>query len=319
MSVDWELVIEAIKALAWPLVVVFSLYLFRHPLVDLVAQIARRAQKVSVFEVSVEFATLPELHPSWSVKEGDVRRLTSSSIFDSSTASLFHDLLKATDAECAIVDLGSGQGWLTSRLFIFALILGEVRGLRAFVFVETVAGIRQRFLGIATPYNVRRSLGVRYPWLEEAFAKALLRGYTNGLPLVTKIGSSTFTNAPSPLMPGAEEFRVMNFVRSLVEELQRKSIPPNDEQNSYISFETAEPAPGMLWERTHWISGDRLERDLAGVLDYAWLEVSPDTPRTMMADAVVRRPVPLVALVDADRKFRGLVDRYALLDLRARP
>jgi hypothetical protein len=43
------------------------------------------------------------------------------------------------------------------------------------------------------------------------------------------------------------------------------------------------------------------------------LEESPDMPRSHVSEAVVRRTVPFVALVDSDRRFLGLVDRYALL------
>ena len=54
MIIDWTLVVEVVKALAWPTVAAFALYLLRRPLIELVGQLARRARKVSVFEVSVE-------------------------------------------------------------------------------------------------------------------------------------------------------------------------------------------------------------------------------------------------------------------------
>jgi len=57
MNINWTLVVEAVKALAWPIVAAFALYLLRRPLAELVGQLARRAKKLSVFEVSVELAT----------------------------------------------------------------------------------------------------------------------------------------------------------------------------------------------------------------------------------------------------------------------
>jgi hypothetical protein len=133
--------------LAWPIVAAFALYLLRRPLVELVGQVARRAKKLSVFEVSVELATLPELAPQWSVAGTDVRRLSSSQIFDTASQALFQELLKPAQSDYAIVDVRSGQAWLTSRLFIFSLVLGEVTGLRAFVFLETAASTRRKFPG----------------------------------------------------------------------------------------------------------------------------------------------------------------------------
>src|SRR5262249_34255830 len=107
MNINWTLVVEAIKALAWPLFAAFALYLLRRPLVELVAQLARRAKKVSVFEVSVELAILPELQSSWSVGDTDPRRLSPSQIFDTPSQTLFEELLKPAQADYAIVDLSS--------------------------------------------------------------------------------------------------------------------------------------------------------------------------------------------------------------------
>jgi len=198
MDINWTLVVEAVKALAWPIVAAFALYLLRRPLVELVGQLARRAKKLSVFEVSVELATLPELQPPWSVAGTDVRRLSSSQIFDTPSQTLFQELLKPALSDYAIVDVRSGEDWLTSRLFIFALILGEVTGLRAFVFLESAASTRRKFLGVATPANVRRALGRRYPWLEEAVARALAVPNLRQPQKKGVSGVSTFSNWISP-------------------------------------------------------------------------------------------------------------------------
>jgi hypothetical protein len=117
-----------------------------------------------------------------------------------------------------------------------------------------------------------------------------------------------FPNVTPPISAG-NSGSVSYLVRSFVEALQRTTIPPTDEKNSYLQVSTAPP----MWERAHWIDGERLERDLAGVLDYEWIEESPDTPRTLVSEGVIRRPAPFVALVDSDKRFRGLVDRHALL------
>jgi hypothetical protein len=308
LNINWSLVVEVTKALAWPAVVAFSLYIFRRPIVELVGQVVRRAKKVSVFEVSVELAPLPELHPSWSVGEADARRLSSSQIFDSASQSLFQELLKPARADYAIVDLRTGDAWLTSRLFIFSLILGEVTGLRAFVFLETTANTRRRFLGVATPSGVRRALGRRYPWFEEAYARALATMYPITQPPEVN-GVSNFSNQPSPLASG-EQGRVSSFVQYFVQNLQRTTSPPDNESRTYLEIGT-EP---KTWERAHWIDGDRLERDLAEVLEYAWVTESLDSPRRLITEAVVRRNTSFVALVDSDRRFVGLVDRYALLN-----
>jgi hypothetical protein len=309
MESSWELVVEAIKALAWPVVAAAALLLLRHPLVELVGQLARRARKVSVFDVSVELTILPELQPAWPMGDTDPRRLSSSQIFDSASQSLFEELLKPARADYAIVDLAAGRAWLTSRLFVFSLILGEVTGLRAFVFLESAATTRRKFLGVAAPSDVRRALGRRYPWLEEACARALSAAYPPRPPGAP--GASTFSGQVSPLAPAtpAEQWRVSNFVRRFVEDLQRNTDPPAHERDSYLEIGTAP----KVWERAHWIDGERLERDLDDALARAWVDETLDSPGRSISEAIMRRNAPFVALVDADRRFAGLVDRHALL------
>ena len=298
MQIDWKLLVDLLTGLAWPAVAVFALYLLRTPLIELVAQIAHRAKKLSVYNVSVELATLPALTSSWSAGPADVRQLPSSQIFDSASQTLFQELLVPRKADYAVVDLGTGERWLTSRLYIFALILGKVAGLRAFVFLETRGGIRRRLLGTATPANIIRGLAAKYPWLEEAHVRAAASQYNNA------------QNQPS-LFYGSETWRVNNFVKNFVENIQRMTTPPQDEANTHLALGTSP----TTWERTRWINGELLEKDLTGILDMnAWCHDVPDKPRSAVAEAVLARSSDFVALVDEDRCFAGLVDRNALLD-----
>jgi hypothetical protein len=321
MTVNWPLVVEALKAAAWPLVVGVGLWLFRRQLSEIILEVMRRTKKISVFEVSVELTPLPELRPTtWTATmpaagPQDVRQLTPSDAFDSWSQPLFHELLAPAGADYAIVDLGCGHEWLTSRLFIFAVVLGEVRGLRAFVFLETTPGTRRRFLGVASPANVRRMLGHRYPWLEESLARALNDTY--GPLRSDQKDQSAFSNASYPL--SGDEALVSGLVRAFVGHLQRATDPPASERDSYLQLPTRHGDVGTPpdWERTRWISAEQLERDLSGCIDYEWVEESPDLPRTAVAESVVRRQGVLVALVDKNGRFRGLVDKVALLEQMA--
>jgi hypothetical protein len=101
-------------------------------------------------------------------------------------------------------------------------------------------------------------------------------------------------------------------VEHFVARLQRISDPPPDQLVSYLEV----PASSMSqrhWERTQWIDGTLLERNLAGMLWTDSLEESPDIARKVLAEGVMRRTAPFVALVDRDGSFRGLVDRNALV------
>jgi hypothetical protein len=144
-GMDWSDILKFIVAILWPLVTVVALVLFRRPLTRLASEIAVRTTKVSFKGVSVEFQRLTPLAPAWSVSSWsaaaqNVHTLTSSELFDSYSSTLFDQLLHSKDADYAVVDLGRGEEWLTSRLYIFSLVLGEISRLSALVFLETVAG-----------------------------------------------------------------------------------------------------------------------------------------------------------------------------------
>jgi len=306
MHIDWHLAVDLLKAWAWPLCALFAVFLLRKPLATLVAQIARRARKLSVYEISIELATVPELSSTWRAGSADVRQLTPATVFDSYSQSLFQELLQPGVADYAVVDLGKGRKWLTSRLFIFALVLGRVRGLRAFVFVETSRVTRKRFVGIATPSDVHRALGAQYPWLEEAQQRAAVSQYN--APAADAPGKSRFSNQ-APIL-GPDPSRVSGFVNSFVANIQRTSTPPPDESSSHLEIGTSP----QTWERTNWIDGERLERDLSGCLSYTYCEEALDQPAALLVNAIIRRNGDFVAVVDSDRRFLRLVDRRAVLE-----
>jgi hypothetical protein len=303
MHIDWHLVVDLLKAWAWPIATLLVVFLLRRPLAELVAQIARRARKLSVYQVSIELATVPELSSTWRAGAADVRQLTDVMVFDSDSESLFKELLKPGQADYAVVDLGDGRRWLTSRLFIFALVLGRIRGLRAFVFVETSSVTRKRFLGMATVSDVHLALGAQYPWLEEAQLRAAASQYPNPDP---KKAFRSSKQLPSIFDPS----RVSHFVKDFISVIQRHSLPPPDELSSHLEVGTS---PGT-WERTRWIDGEGLERDLAGCLSYSYCEEALDQSRALLVNAIVRRKGDFVALVDRERRFLRLIDRRAVLE-----
>ncbi len=313
---DWSVVLGFVGAILWPLVTLIAVLLFRRPVIRLASEIAVRTRKVSFKGVSLELQTLPALAPTWGVSWGvatqDVRRLTSSELFDSYSSTLFEQLLHPRDADYAVVDLGRGEEWLTSRLYIFSLVLGEVSRLRALVFLETAASVRRRFLGVAAPGDVRAALARKYPWLEQAFALAYAAQYPQ---LNADVMGQSTLSSPTYVLDASQTHTVMQLVRQFVSNIQRKTEPPQSEQRTYLSFQTATPATTTLttlWERGEWIDGERLERDLAACLEYSWYADSPDLSRRARIDGILRRQARFVALVDEDRRFAGLVDRYAL-------
>jgi hypothetical protein len=232
----------------------------------------------------------------------DVRQLTPAHVIDSVSETLFKQLTENIAADYAIVDLGQGYQWLTSRLFIFAVMLERMRGLRCFVFLETRGDVRRRFLGTAFPDKVRWALARQYPWLEAAFAQA----YSETVPYDPRLTNDPYVfSDASALQPDTSRKLVQNFLNKI----QQNGTPPTNEIGTWESLNN-----GQLWERAKWLDGDRLEQDLQGVLQDSWFLDSPDTPSAKRMEAILRREGPLVALVEEERRFKRLVDRQALLE-----
>ena len=76
---------------------------------------------------------------------------------------LFEQLEDVDEAlDYLAIDLGTGR-WLTSRLFIFAIMLQRMRDLRCFVFLAQEGDEGGRFLGTASPDKVRWALAYLAP------------------------------------------------------------------------------------------------------------------------------------------------------------
>jgi hypothetical protein len=257
---------------------------------------------LTIGDYSIELAAASEMQPNWSVTDVDVRQLTSSQVFDSASQSLFQQIAQTTTADYAIINLGSGNKWLSSRLYIFALILGAVSGLKAFVFVENRAGIPKTFVGIATPDDIRVSLAAQYPWFQAAF----IRAYAAIAP-DPKLGREPYELKH---LASVQSWQLSNVVQQYVNELQQNVSPPPEVETEWESFEIPEPT----WERTNWLTGEIVEEYLGDIMsDNSYLD-SPDVSKEKRVDKILRRKGRFVALIDERGRFKELVDRSSILD-----
>jgi hypothetical protein len=199
-------------------------------------------------------------------------------------------------SDYAIINLGNGQNWLTTRLFLFAVLLRRMRGLRAFVFVETRDEIPGQFIGIAKADFVRWRLARVYPWLERAIAHAY-----------SAIDDLAIRSDAGALDPNSAGRLVENFIN----QPEIRSHHREESQDWHVVF------TGVS-EHVTWINRTLLDRlfDLAparsSVFDAGDLT---EKQRTL---AVLACEGPFVALVDDRNRFRTLIDRERLLNSTAR-
>jgi hypothetical protein len=143
--------------LAWPAVVLIAVVLFRDSIGQLLEKLPYRPIKFSKFKVQFELGKL-----SQSRLEGkQLTALAAQFANESYPAQISDSIRVAAKTSYLVVDLGSGdeKRGLTSRLFVFAAILERIRTLRCLVFVSGAAP-KSKFIGAATPRNVRWSIGV---------------------------------------------------------------------------------------------------------------------------------------------------------------
>jgi hypothetical protein len=315
--------VDLVGALAWPLVILSVIILLRKPLGHLLEDVSKRATKLSLFQFSVELSTVPQLAPSWTVAGDDVRQLTRADVFDSATMTLFQELSSAGASDYIAVDLGHGDQWLSSRLYVFALVLQRMRGLKSVVFTATQGEETGVFIGEADPARVRWALAMAYPWLESAFAHA----YAEIAPSQPPSSARLIVSTEGALEPWAAN----NLVRAFLTEIQfpRPVVPPPGQPPpalapgppEWIELPSASPAQGPLWERAAWLSASLLEQILGrpGLARDSAFADSPDLPSEERVRAIARRSGQFVPLVAAHTgRFTGLVDRRALLEAIAK-
>jgi hypothetical protein len=295
--------------LTWPIVVLAALLAFRRPLSTLIAGLGSRVTKLSVFQVELELAAAEARAPS--VVLNQLRDTTQAAVADSAQ-SLFTQVQDTSPADFAVIDLGRGDEWITSRLFIAAALLERMRGLRAMVFVESRQWMPGYFLAVASPSVVRWSLARKYPWLELAYVHAAERAIAPG---------ATPPDPPQSAKVFAPTASIITSERGTLGGELAKTL--THEFLTSIQEFTANPMPvssddwvqlGTYRERAAWVTSGLLRELLPATAFDQQMSEMRDDPQAKRVRAVLRRPGQFVALVDSDARFKRLVDRGALLE-----
>jgi hypothetical protein len=297
--------VDVLRALALPLVVVFVVVLLREPLGEFLRGISGHVNKLSLGWLSVEIAKVPEVRPLWKVEysgiEVDVRRLTSAAVFDSYADTLLTHISEPGALDYAVVDLGNGDTWLASRLFLFAELLDRMRGLRCFVFIYTTSRSNRTYLGNARPQHVKWQLAQQYPWFETELTKAY---------------NTTYETSPKSTAPlilsdrGAiDHYTAGRVCRLFLQFIQQEEVPTvATEQWNCL---------GSLWEHSSWLDITTVRRLLGAVISAEQIDDDSEADRkTRVRDLVACRG-DFVALVNREG-YNGLIDRRLIVEKIAR-
>lgn len=211
-----------------------------------------RLSKVSVGPsgVSVELAVAKGFEPKWTGTDPleDIRQTALYNLRDS-VSELIAQIQETSTKDYAIFDLGHGSQWLSSRLYLFTIILQRMHGIRSIVFVDRDQEITHHFVGVADPIQVQYSLARRYPWLEKEFAKT----YGDLGPQITSIYGSL------------ESHQAIVLIEKFLEKIQKNQEPTSE--SDWVKASKDPRKPDQKWEHAEWLNTDQVEQILQEILD----------------------------------------------------
>jgi hypothetical protein len=284
--------------LAWPITVMLGLLVFRQPLERFLSSIGGRITKFSLGSVSLEIATAHQ----FTVPTLDQLRDPSSVPVGDSSGALRSHVTQAAPADYGVANLGMGDQWLTSRLFLLAALAEPMRGSRYIVFVDTENGAADRFVGVASCRSLRYMLAMRSPWLESAFATAYQQAVAPG-----QWGASTIVSKSGAVSPSVAGQIVSSFIQAV------QSLPPAPAANAVVVA-----LSGGRQERAEWVTPDLLIDTLGTQLQRNAVNLRDEARATDRVKRLLKAEGPMVAVVGPDGRFEKLVNRTELADLVAK-
>jgi hypothetical protein len=230
---SWEKWISLVEKIVWPVVAILGLFLFRKPLSNFLDIVGKRATEISIGGLGIKLPTMNEAQVGEDVltfRAADTFMLISSS----AKSSLFNMFEQPGKYEFVAVNVGRGDRWLSSRLYIFATMLQRMKALRCIVFLGTGPETETQFLGATTPEKVRWGLAMLQPWLEVAYANAYMQSLMAGPP--------TIRNENGAIDAALAEQLVRNFLTNL-------TVPPPSpvDVSEWVTFAPNQPPEHATW------------------------------------------------------------------------
>lgn len=295
-------IVSLVHYLAWPIVALIVVEMFREPLGKLIEMIGKRATGISVAAVKIELAQLSKA----SLPTVVIDNLAGTVATASGIPPIAKAIRETSQAHYVIVDVGTldAPKWLTSRIYILATMLEHIRGTRCIVFTSG-----DRYVGTAVPRDIRRSLSLLFPSYERTF--------------VSVLGEIAGRNPSSMFQRGLADGLIDQLLNAFVlnPEISRPPQPP-------IPPEPQWPPPGWIalmrdgqlarYENSQWISPDLLYDMLRDRMDRGVIVESHRRSEAQTTKLVVEQTGTFVAVVDDQAKLKVLIDRSRLADQVAR-
>jgi hypothetical protein len=307
---NWPEVI--LPSAAWPMAVIIIVLLLRRALTGALGALLSRMSKFSLGGFAIELETAAARSSSAAVLD-ELRDVASDASFADSSNLLKSSLAAEKPADYAVVNLGAGKDWLTSRLYLLASLAARMRSIRLVVVIGTKDG-RTQYLGAAECDKLQWALASRYPWLEVAFCKAFELTTNNLLVPTMERGEDPF-GSDGRLNESGFAFFIRNYKQAL--QLRNTTQPPSKPGTTTPATSWSEIG-SQVWERGVWVT-ESLLTELVGQ-DFSRPVPVRDlaTTNEEFAKEVLRANSDLVPEVDNQRALRQVIKRRDFVNRIAR-
>lgn len=274
-------------ALAWPVLAGALLIVYRKSLRSIATEFGKRMTGLGIGPISFQFAV---------AKGGYTEKILGGidfggkgiSGFQSGFSDLLNQIKDISPLDYVVVSLGSGENWLTSRLYVFSLILQRLRSLRYVVFVYTRQDVKHHFLGFADPCDIAYALSNNYPWLEHGFHDAL------SLAQVDKLSSSTAV-------------QVITSYLNNVHVWEPKKVVPERE---FVQLDA------NLWEHAVWLDASGVERILGNLLKIETIQKKDlvTLASEQQSRMILSAKSEFIAMLTDDGRMDNMIDRKSFVE-----
>ena len=311
LSVTLEIA-ALLSAFIWPVVLLVVFLKYHKHIPSFVKGIVGRLSKFEIAGFSFELAKAKEFAPEWSEAKGalDLRQKAEAGQVTDSYMMTFRDqLMEEGSWDYAEVNLGNGEQWLTSRLFIMAIVFARMKGIRALVFLRQSGNLQKKFVCWAEPQKIRWALAKRSPWLEQAYGAADSLLYSQYMAKVVsnqgRLGTQFNPADPEPSI---------SLIREFLTSVQSPAPPVPTESSEWVLL-----SQGTTYEHARWLSTVELE-DILGADCHKSTVFSFYLSTGKTAEklrALLSVPGNFVAVTAEDGQFEYLVDREVILEQMA--
>jgi len=298
-----------INAILWPTAVAAIAIAYRHHLPRIISGVANRVTKLEVAGISIDLARSVEFEPTWKpTPDVDLRRQASAVFVTDSYLQSFRQQLSAPGAgDYAVIDLGRGDQWLASRMYIMSILLSQMKGIRALVFLDSNGVTTKHFVGWAECERARVSLARRFPWLEQAYDLSYAE-FLARLDIKIAIGG----NLINPNIPQPDSDTSLQLLQTFLTKIQTPFQPANL-MSDYVQVGEL---PQPTFEHSPWITSEMIEDILGSNLHRETIDPPPKgtIPRIDLLEAILKIETKFIATVSQEHRFDYLIDRQIILE-----